>query len=227
MQKPVHDLKCCVSLARASRHHQQQSVLPARNRIYRFVDCNALVVSGRVGRLAAIIRLGKQLVLLRRDAGFLLVARNKFHLSREFVHADLALFARQEIVLRESIAVGTIRKRQIEHLRIRHRLLQAVRNAVRVVFRLHHSNRVVGIQIQQIIHALRRLTEGKVSLQVDPSIGDLRLHRDFILAPLHRNRRRDALKLDVLFAHQVFGQHRTHAHLSQLVVFCIVGSYPH
>ena len=56
-QQAVYDLERCVGFACTGSHNQQNTVLPSCDSIHCAVDGNALVVAGRVGVLAAVIRL--------------------------------------------------------------------------------------------------------------------------------------------------------------------------
>ena len=118
-------------------------------------------------------------------------------------------------MLGKAIAIGTEGERNIQHLCIRHRLLQAMRNATLVILRFYDCNRGVSIQVQNVVSALGLLTEDKVALQVDLTIRDLRLHGDFPHGPLGGQRRGDVLQLDVFFSHPMLREYHAH-HVSLL-----------
>ena len=108
-QQTVYDLERCVGFASAGGHNQQNTVLPPCNSVYGAVDGNALVVAGRVGALAAVIRLCYDFLLFGGQSCTAvcarLVALNQFLLCGEFVKTKLAFFARQEVMLHKAVTV--------------------------------------------------------------------------------------------------------------------------
>ena len=146
-QQAVDDLKCGIGFSSTGGHDQQQSLLAAGDGIYCAVDGDPLVIPGRIGILAGIVRLVDRNFLGARQTGFFFIACNEFRFCGEFIQTKLPLCPRKKIVLGKPVSVGAERKRQIQHFGILHRLLKAMRNTVVVVFRLNHRNGVVGAQI--------------------------------------------------------------------------------
>ena len=212
-QQPVDDLERGVGLARARRHDEQNPVLPAGDGVQRAVHGDALIVAGRIGALARIVRLADDCLLRLRQAraavGAPLEARVQLVRRRKVLHGDVALDARQEVVLPEGIAVRAVRKGNVEHLRIRHGLLQPVRHGVLIVLGLDNRNRVVRVDVQHIVRPLRQRARHQIAPQIDLSIGDLRLHRHPPV-PLGGKRRCDEVELDVLFGHLPLGNDAAH-----------------
>ena len=79
-----------------------------------------------------------------------------------------------------------------------------------VVLCLYHSNRVIWVQVQQIIGALGLFTENQIALDVDFAIGQARFHGDLFNVPLGGNRWGDVSKLDIFFRHLAFVQDLAH-----------------
>ena len=204
LQQPVNDLERRIGFTGAGRHNEQKTVLPARDRVYRPVNGNALIITRGIGALAGVIWLVNYRFLLRRQRRFAPEALDQFSIGGKFVHSELALLTGEKIVFGKAVAVGTEGKRKIKHPCICHRLLQAKRHAVIVVFCLHHGNRVIRVQVQQIIGALGLFTENQIALDVDFPVGQSRFHRYFSDVPLGGNCRGDILELDVLFRHPAF-----------------------
>ena len=98
-----------VGFACTGGHNQQNAVLPSCDGIHCAVDGNALIVAGRVGVLAAVIRLCDDFLLFGRKASTTvcarLVALDQFLLRGELIKAKLALFARQEVMLHKTVTV--------------------------------------------------------------------------------------------------------------------------
>ena len=184
LQHPVHDLEGGIGLAGAGGHHQKNPLLPPGNGIHRAVDGDTLVIAGRVGVLAGVVRLLPYCLLPRCDTGFLLILGGQLLFCGELVQTKLALLPGQEIVFYKSIPVGAVRKGNIQHLCIGHRLLQSMGNAVRIVLCLYNGNGIVCAEIQDIIRAFGLFAEHKVALQVDFTVCDAGFHSDFIPIPL-------------------------------------------
>ena len=98
-----------VGFACTGGHNQQNTVLPSCDSIHCAVDGNALVVAGRVGVLAAVIRLCYDFLLFGGQSCAAvcacLVALDQFLLRGELIKAKLALFARQEVMLHKAVTV--------------------------------------------------------------------------------------------------------------------------
>ena len=212
-QQAVDDLERGVGLARARRHDEQNPVLPAGDGVQRAVHGDALIVAGRIGALARIVRLPDDGLLCLRQARAavcsLLKARVQLVRRREILHGDVALGTHQEVVLPESVAVRAVREGNVEHLRIRHGLLQSVRHGVLIVLGFDNRNRVVRVDVQHIVRPLRLRTRHQIAPQIDLSVGNLRLHRHPPV-PLWGKRRRDEVELDVLFGHLPLGNDAAH-----------------
>ena len=116
-------------------------------------------------------------------------------------------------MLHETVAVGAVGKREVEHLRVVDGLLQAGGHAVSVVLRLDHRDGIVGAQIEEIIDAFRLFADGEIAFQIDLAVRDLRLHRDFLEVPFGRDGGGDILHLDVFFGHLLFIQDHRHQHI--------------
>ena len=147
LQQTVYDLESSVGLACAGSHNQQQTILATCNRINSSVDGNALIVAGRIGVLTGIIGLLHHYFLLLGHAGFQLEPSNQFFFGGEFVQAELTLHTGQKVVLSKAITIGTIGKGQVQHLCIGHCLLQAIRNAVVIVFCFDDGDGVVRCKV--------------------------------------------------------------------------------
>ena len=210
LQKTIHNLECCISLACTGSHDKQQTILPLGNGIQCAVDGNALIIARRIGSLTAIVGLFDNGFLRRRQGRLRLIAGNQLFFRRELIQAKLTLCTCEKIMLGKTIAIGAEGERNIQHLRISHGLLQTMRDAVLVVLRFYNGNGIVSIQVQNVVSALGLLTEDKVPLQVDLSIRDLCLHGDLPHGPLGGQRGGDVLQLDVFFSHRMLWEYHAH-----------------
>ena len=143
LKQTINDLECGISLARTGSHNQQKAILSLGNSINCSVNCNTLIITRRIGILAAIIGLGSNCFLLWCHGGLSFVSSHQLSFRREFVQAKFPLFTGQKIMLCKAITIGAICKRYIQHLCISHCLLQTIRNAVLVVLCLNNRNRVI------------------------------------------------------------------------------------
>ena len=98
-----------VGFACTGGHNQQNAVFPSCDGIHCAVDGNALIVAGRVGALAAVIRLRYDFLLFGGQSCTAvcasLVTLDQFLLRGELIKAKLALFARQEVMLHKAVTV--------------------------------------------------------------------------------------------------------------------------
>ena len=154
--------------------------------------------------MAGKIRLSRNGFLCRSHSRFLFIPCHQFRFRGEFVHTELPLFAGEKVMLRKAIAIGAVRKRNIQHLSISHSLLQSIGNAVLVVLCFYHCNRIVVTEMQQIIRTFRSLTENKIALQVNLAVRYFRFHGYLLHIPFGGKGWRNILQLDVFFAHCMF-----------------------
>ena len=75
-----------------------------------------------------------------------------------------------------------------------------------VVLRLDDRDRMIPVEVEDVVRLLRGLTVGNIALQTDAAIRDLRLHRDVdtVLPAGSIQRRRDVVQLDILLGHLLF-----------------------
>ena len=214
LEQPVDNLEGRVSLAGARSHHQQDAVLAPRNSVQRAVDGDALVVAGRIDVHAAVIGLADHGLLGVIEATArvraALVAGDQFLRGRKFIQGKLTLLAGEEVMLAKTVAVGTVGKGYIQHLRVFHSLLQAVGDAVAVVLCLYNGDGIVGVDIEDVVCPLGLFPRHQVAAQVDAPVGDLRLHGDAIQAPLCCDGRGDVMQLDVFLGHLPLRLNRAH-----------------
>ena len=123
LKQAVHDLERGIGFTRAGGHNQEQTILPFGNRVNCAIDCYSLIITGRIGVLATVVRLLLSRLLLRCHAGLQLVASDQFLFAGELIQTELTLHTGQEVMLSKTITVGAVRERKVEHLRIRHSLL--------------------------------------------------------------------------------------------------------
>ena len=116
-------------------------------------------------------------------------------------------------MLPETVTVGAVGERQVQHGRIGHGLLQAERHAMGVVLGLHDGDRVIGADVQNIIRFLRRFPHHKIPAQIHLAVGELDggLHGNPIPPALVQKGGRDVIKLYILFRHLALGNQRRHA----------------
>ena len=110
-------------------------------------------------------------------------------------------------MLKESISIGSICKRQVKHFRIGNSLLQTVGYAVIVVFRFNYGNGRLGIQIEYII-CFQRLGSGNhVSPKSNLSICEsyIGFHCDMLL-PMLLQRWGYEIKFYVFLSHLFLGK---------------------
>ena len=221
-QQSPHDLESRVGFARTRGHHQQQATPPGRNGIQRAVDSHALVIARRVHPRTAVVRLVAHLRqsavclgLLRRSQPLVPVpgrrqARQQLLRCGEVLHGQGTLLPRQVIMLGEAGAVAAVGKGHIQHLRILHGLLQAVRYAVGVVLGLHHRQGVMRPPVEDVIRLLALAAGGDVALDVHLAIREADLHGDEKTVPLTLQCGRNQQALHVFLAHAlscVYGLH--------------------
>ena len=205
LQHPIDDLEGSIGLAGASGHNQQNPLLSPCNGVHGTVDGITLIISGRVGVLAGIVGLLQYGLLLRRQAGFLLIPGDQFLLCGELIQTKFPLLSGQKIMFHKPIPVGAVRKRHIQHFGIGHGLLQAVRNAVGVIFGFHNGNGIIYAEVEDIVRPFWLFTEYKIAFQVDLSVCNPGFHGDFLPAPLGSDGRGNILKFNIFFAHLMLG----------------------
>ena len=143
LKQAINDLKSSIGLAGAGRHNEQKPLLTASNCIYGAVNCNSLVIAGRISILAGIIGLADRCLLCWAKSGFPLKSFNQFCLRRKVFQAELALLAGKKVMFRKSVPIGAKCKGKIQHPRILHRLLQSVGDAMGIILGLNDRNRII------------------------------------------------------------------------------------
>ena len=111
LQQTVNDLESSIGLACTGSHDQEKTILALGNGIHGSVDCNALIITRRIGVLTAVVGLSDNSLLRRSHSRFCLITRHQFCFRREFTQPKLPLFASQKIVLSKAITIGAVRKR--------------------------------------------------------------------------------------------------------------------
>ena len=86
-------------------------------------------------------------------------------------------------MFKKSVSVGAVSKRDIQHLRIFHSLLQPMGYAVVIVFGFNDGNWFVCVEVQNVICLFGVPTGNNVAADVDFSVGKLNFgfHSYFIL----------------------------------------------
>ena len=79
-----------------------------------------------------------------------------------------------------------------------------------VIFCLNDGDRIIGIQIQDIIGTLSFRTGIYISAQDDLAVRNSGFHRDLGMAPLLRDSGRDIVVLNIFLCHILFGNDRFH-----------------
>jgi len=135
----------------ARGHHQQDALLAFGNSFNCAIDCVDLVVTGR---FPWIVILCVNVLLLGTDAFPFQIALPKFSGRRKFIHGQFAFkhaIAGGFVVKNKTIAITGKSKRHIEHGGVIQCLLDAVTDAVFVVFGFNNGQRQIGFQIQNVI----------------------------------------------------------------------------
>ncbi|MPN61105.1 hypothetical protein SDC9_208839 [bioreactor metagenome] len=101
----------------------------------------------------------------------------------------------------ESVAVGTVGKRNIHHFRVLHGLLQSMADRMMIILCFNDRDGVVLVDIEDIVRPLGRPAHSIIAAQVDSAIRDLCFHGDLIMAPFGGDGRRDEPQLDIFFSH--------------------------
>ena len=110
----------------------------------------------------------------------------------------------------ESVTVTAEHKGYFEGLGIAECLLDTCANGMVVVFRLNHSDRDIGLVVENVVSAFSCTTSVEFSPDVDPAIGegDFLAYLDLDVPARRFDIRRDELCADVAFA-KVFFIHTT------------------
>ena len=153
--QPPDDLKRGVGLPGAGRHHQQDAALPLGDGAHRPVDRHLLVVARRAAVAVEVIILRGDLRHLSGHARLLHIAqpkcigRGEFFQSQRMFHR--AIFDRP-VMLHETIAVGGIDERHVQHLGVCQDLIHAHADAVVVIFGFDDGEGHIGLVIEEIVN---------------------------------------------------------------------------
>ena len=73
-----------------------------------------------------------------------------------------------------------------------------------IILCFNDCNRVIRIDIKDIVRLLRLLSGNHITTKVILAIGNLRFHSNAIVWPFGHNGRRNKLKLNIFLSHLVF-----------------------
>ena len=214
--KAVDDLKRSIGLAGTGRHNEEDTILPTGYCINGAVDGDTLIVArGLITRLE-IIRLGNELLLLRREVLVADMPLPEILRRRKLLKRQFTLFPGFHIVFQETVAIRAVHKRNVQHFGIFDGLLHPGSNAVPVIFRLDNSQRDIGLVVKQIVCALSLSSGGDISADDDTTVREVVLHADLLLpVPASAlNGWGNKLKFDVLLSHFMFFHKVAHANAS-------------
>ena len=214
--KAVDDLKRSIGLAGTGRHNEEDTILPTGYCINGAVDGDTLIVArGLITRLE-IIRLGNELLLLRREVLVADMPLPEILRRGKLLKRQFTLFPGFHIVFQETVAIRAVHKRNVKHLGVFDGLLHPRTNAVFVVLRLDDSQRDIGLVVKQIVCALSLSSGGDISADDDTTVREVVLHADLLLpVPASAlNGWGNKLKFDVLLSHFMFFHKVAHANAS-------------
>ncbi|MPN00329.1 hypothetical protein SDC9_147523 [bioreactor metagenome] len=76
-----------------------------------------------------------------------------------------------------------------------------------VVLCLNDGNRVVRIDVKDVIGLLRFFAEHKITLEINFTVCNLRFHRNTVNVPFRSDCRSNKPELDIFFGHMFFINH--------------------
>ena len=214
--KAVDDLKRSIGLAGAGRHNEENAVLPTGYRINGAVDGDTLIVARSLITRLEIVRLGDELLLLRREVLVPDMSLPKILRRGKLLKRQFTLFAGFHIVFQETIAIRAVHKRNVQHFGIFDGLLHPGSNAVPVIFRLDDSQWNIGLVVEQIVSALSFASGSNITTDDNTTVREVVLHADLLLpVPASAlNGWGNKLKFDVLLSHFMLFHKVAHANAS-------------
>jgi len=149
-------------------HREQDALLPFEDRVYSAIDFNPLVIARLLP--ARLLPVGRERIGIFFFCRELVRALEP---SPQFIGcwkgAECTFHTRDEIVFHDPFAVCRVGELHPQHFRVKERLLQTFRGMSIFRFRLHHRNRDVLPDEQNVVGTQAILARAAVAARHDPA----------------------------------------------------------
>ena len=210
LPEPPDDLERRVGLAGPCRHDEHDAVLALCNCFYHAIYRIDLIVARTTTGPILKILLQKNVTLLFVQILSVLISLKEGGRAWKCIYSNFSLnisFCLQSIMLKETRAVRTEDKWDVECFGIDKRLLHTITDRVIRIFGLYERNREIVFVIENIVRSLLLSARNSLAAHIDASSGEAHLLSDLRLniPPRCDERRSDVLRTDIALRKAVVG----------------------